>query len=196
VCGRRRDPGLGGGKRLGPGLRAWRGRLDDRPSGQERQRIDVALILGRHPHAEVDERLRAVDDAARPDRPDNGAFGDERSALHADRAEMDERGRVPERRLDRDGLAPVRHGSGERDGASRRREHLRAGRCAQVDATVLTPRVRVRTVERERPQDGTIDRPCPGLRCRRRQEQGGERNDGESAEHEASLLPDLRTERP
>jgi hypothetical protein len=195
VCDRRRDAGLRVGERLGLRHRACR-RLGDRPCGQERQRIDVALILGGHPHAEIDERLRVVDDAARADRPDNGALGDERSALDADRAEVDERGRVPERRLDRDGLAPVRHGSRESDGASRRRTHVRAGRCAQVDAAVLTARVRVRTVERERPQDGTVDRPCPGLRGRRRQEKRGERNESESAEHKASLLPDLRTERP
>ena len=74
---------------------------------------------------------------------------------------MYERGRVAERRLNRNGLAARRHRSGERDHAVGRRHDFRARRSAEVDAAVLPGGVRLRTVERERPQHRPVDGPRP-----------------------------------
>lgn len=67
-------------------------------------------------------------------------------------------------RLDRHGLASVRNGAGEGHQASRRRKHGRLGRRTEVDAAMLTSRVGMRVVERERSQDGAVDRPGPRSR--------------------------------
>jgi hypothetical protein len=58
-------------RRLGLGCR--RGRRSWR---QERERIDVALVLGGQTYAEVHERLAQIDDAAGSDRAHDGALGD------------------------------------------------------------------------------------------------------------------------
>jgi hypothetical protein len=166
------------GRRLrGCGLRD--GLLRRRSAWQERKRIHVALLVRRQAHAEVDVRLAQVDDAARPDRADDGAFGDVRAAPDSDRPEVDERDRVSRRRLDRNGLAAGRNGSGERHGPLRRRNHVRARPCCEIDAAVLSGRVRMRAVERERTQNGSVDRPRPGLR-RRGQDERAERDDSDS----------------
>jgi hypothetical protein len=177
--GRRRCRGDGGN---GGSSRGRRGRNDlldrrgcggrhvlgrRRPGRQERQRVDIALVVGGRTHAEVHERLRRGHDAAQTDRADDCALAYLRSARHADRAEMNERDRVAERRLDRDGPPSRRNRPGERDDTARRREHIRTRRRSEVDTAMLTRGVRVGMVERERTQDRPVDRPRPGLRRRR-----------------------------
>jgi len=202
--------GAGGGRRLARrrrsrGRHCRRRRLLDRgpcirrscggrPRRQERQRVDVALVVRGHTHTEVDERLGQVDDAARPHRSDDSTFAHGRAALDADRAEVDERRGVPGRRLNGDGLAARRHGPREGDHARRRREDFGPARRADVDAAMLAGRIRMGVIERERMQDGSIDRPGPGLRRRNGQYECAQQHDSESREHDASLLPDLRTE--
>jgi hypothetical protein len=117
----RRDFWRGRDDRLDGRLRLRRRRLDHGSRGQERQRVDVTLVLSRHPQAEVDKRLRQVDHAARADGPGDGALGHARPAPDADRPEVHERRGVAERRLDRDGLPAGRHRAGERDDAFGRR---------------------------------------------------------------------------
>jgi hypothetical protein len=203
-CGRRRRNGRrrrlcdawhGRGGGLARRLRPRRRRLDDRPRGQHAQRVDVSLVLAGHAQAEVHVGLGQVDRAARPDRADGGALRDVRAARDADRAEMDERRRIAERRLDRDRLPTRRHRPGEADHPVRRREDLRAGRRAEFDAAVLAGGVRVRAVERERAQDRPVDGPRP-RRSRRREDERTESDYSDSPEHDASLLPELRTARP
>ena len=137
-----------------------------RPRRQERQRVDVALVVRGQTHTEVDERLGQVDDAARPHRSDGSTFAHGGAALDDDRAEVDERRGVAERRLNGNGLAAGRHGPRERDDARRRREDVSPGGRAEVDATMLARRIRVGVIERERTQDWTVDRPGPRLRRR------------------------------
>jgi hypothetical protein len=175
------------------GLRRRRG---GGPLWQEAERIDVALIVRRHAHAEVDEWLGRVDDPARPHSAHDRTLGHDRSARDADRAEMDERGRVSGRRLNGDRLAAGRHRPRERDDAFGRREHVRTTRRAEVDAAMLARRVGVGVIERERTEHGSVDRPGPGLRRGNGQHERAQQHDSESREHDASLLPDLRTERP
>ena len=128
---------------------------------QQRQRIDVALLVRGQPDSEVDVRLRQVDRPARADGADSRSFVDVRPARDADGAEMHERGRVTGRRLNRHGLAALRHRPGERDHAARGCGDLCAGRSAEVDATMLPGGVRARTVERERPQHRPVNGPRP-----------------------------------
>jgi hypothetical protein len=120
-----------------------RGRL----SRQERQRIDVALVVRGLAEPEVDERVGALDGPRGADAPDDRALADLRAARYGDRAEVDERRRVPERGLDRNGLAAPRDRSGEGDDPARRRTHVGAARGAEVDTAMLPGGVRVRTVE-------------------------------------------------
>jgi hypothetical protein len=138
-------------------------RIECRLPRQERQRVDVALFLRRHAHPEIDERLSAVDDAARAHCPDHHALGEVSAAADADGAEVHECGGIAERRLDRDRLAAVRHGTGERDDSLSGRDHVRARRCGEIDAPVLAGRVRVSPVEGKGAKDGPVDRPGPRL---------------------------------
>jgi hypothetical protein len=64
-------------------------------------------------------------------------------AGHRDRSEVQQRRRVAERRLDRDRLAAARDRADERDSAGGRRSHGRPVGRGDVDAPVLTGRVRV-----------------------------------------------------
>jgi hypothetical protein len=177
-------------------LRLRRRRLGDGSRRQERQRVDIALILAREPQPEIDERLGEVDNAARADGPDDPALGHPRPAPDADRPEVHERRGVPERHLDRDGLPAGRHRPGECDEPFGGRKHVGSARRPEVDAAVLPGRVRVRTVEGEGTEHRPVDRPSPGLRCAWGEDERAERDDSDSPDHEASLLPDLRTERP
>jgi hypothetical protein len=174
-CGNVRGGRDGGGRRRG------RRCFGDRPRRQERQRVDVTLLLACQPNAEVDVRLAHVDDAARSDGPDVDALGDVRAAPDTDRAEVDERGRVPRRRLDRDGLAAGRNCAGERHHALGRRDDVRARRRREIDTAVLSRSVRMRAVERERAQYGAVDRPGPGLRRRCGQDEREKREHSDSA---------------
>jgi hypothetical protein len=108
---------------------------------------------------------------------------------------MDERGRVAERGLDRHRLAAGRHGPGERDDSFYRGEHWTATRSAEIDAAMLTARIRVRVIERKRPQHRAVDRPRPGAGAGDREHTRANDHDRKSP-HISSLLPILRTMRP
>jgi len=73
-----RDLGLC--RRFGRDGRRW-----SRTSREERQGIDVTLLVAREAHAEVHERLGEIDLATRADRAEGRALGDVRAALHAER---------------------------------------------------------------------------------------------------------------
>ncbi len=145
-CGSRRRSSRSNGRR-GRRRRFRRGAGPRRKKGQ---RVDVALVPPGQSNAEIDERLGELGRAARTDRPDRGAFGDRLATLHGDRPQMLQRRGVTVTRLDGDGLAPTRHGPGERHDAADRSGDRRCGRCTEIDATVLSGRIRMRRVERER----------------------------------------------
>jgi hypothetical protein len=184
----RRFDSLGGSRRRcvdgGRGLGCWsrrcrldgpggvgngrRGRLCGRRGRRRRarrqqgERIDIALRIARHARAEVHVRIREPDHAARPDGPDDRPFPDECTSRHADRPQVDERRGVPERRLDRHGLPAGRDRPGEGHDSLGGGEHRAAAGSAEIDAAVLAARVRVRMVERKRPQHRAVDGPRPG----------------------------------
>ena len=136
---------------------------------QEHHRIDVPLLITCGAQTEVDVRLGELGHAARADGSHDRAFVDGRAALHTDRAEVNECGGVPVRRLDRNGLPARRHRSRERDDSPGRSEHLGTAGGAEIDAAVLTAREGMRMIERERPQNRSVDRPGPRTRRRHRE---------------------------
>jgi hypothetical protein len=152
-------------------LDRWR-RLDERR--QEEERVDVPLRVGGPTHAEVYVRDSVLGHPARADRANADALGDGRTALDGHGAEMEQRDGVAVRRLDRDRPPAGRHGPGERDDATRRRDDRGTGSRADVDAAVESARVWIGT-EAERLQNRPLHRPGPSLRrcgrnerCRRR----------------------------
>ena len=173
-CRLRGDPhrhcGLWSRGHGGRGCRARRdrcgrgGRTGGNARRQKRERVEIALIVGRQSDAEVHIRLSEVDRSARPDCPDCRRLGHALTSLDRDRAEMEECRRVTVSCLDRHGLASVRNRACERHDPSRRRKHGRIGWSAEIDTAMLTSRIGVRVVERERSQDGAVDRPRPRSR--------------------------------
>jgi hypothetical protein len=159
---RHRLAGSGGVRNCRGGGLAGRRRRGRDARRQQGQRIDVALRIARHTGPEVHVRLRQFDDAARADGSHHRRFSHERPARHSDRPEVDKRGRIAKRRLDRHRLPAGRHRPGKGHHALRRREHGVAAGCAEVDAAVLAARVGVRVVEQERPQHRAVHGPRPG----------------------------------
>ena len=187
---RGRRSGRGGRGRRGRPYRVGRprglcgNRCRDRSRGRARrkegQRVEVTLVVAREADAEVDEGLGDVDGPVRPHRADGRALRNRLAALHGGRSEVQERRGMTVARLDRHGLAAVRDDSGERHDA-RDGSHDRCPRpSAEVDATVLSGRVRVCPVERERPQHRAVDGPAPGPRDRHGADERNEKEDSES----------------
>jgi len=148
---RRLDACVGFRSRLGRRalrLRCRRRRAD--PRREKCERIEVALVLRGDADAQMEVRLRGLRRPARPDRPDGGAFRDDRIPDHADRPEMSEGHGQSVWCLNRHTLATRRYRSGERDGAGGRSEDRRAGVAADVDPTMLATGVWVGRIEDER----------------------------------------------
>ena len=176
--GRRRRRG-----RRGSGLRSRRRRGG---RGQERERIDVALVLRRHAHAHGHIRGVVRERAARPDRADRRALGHGRVLRDGDRPEMRERDRIPVGRLNRHRFAARGHRAGEADGAARGCDDGCPGGSADVDAAVLAARIRVRWVEREPLQHGSVH--GPGPRSRRGSPEPEQYDDEDEPPHGSTAL--------
>ncbi len=127
---------------------------------QETERIDVPLGLGRDANAEVHVRLGRHKVGARTDRSQYRALFDRRAAHDRRRAELERRHRVPVSGLNRDDAAAVRDGADEGDRTGRRCADARALAGGDVDAPMLTPRVRVRR-KGKRSKHRTVRRPGP-----------------------------------
>jgi hypothetical protein len=136
----RRGRSVGGRRRRGLGSRS-RGRLGlrglGRPRRQEAERVEIAVRVRREANAEMDVRRRGFWLSARPNRPDDRAFRNPRAARYSDRPQLDERDRVPLRRLDRHAFATRRHRSGKADRPTRGGAHRRSQGRSNVDAAVL-----------------------------------------------------------
>jgi hypothetical protein len=107
------------------------------------------VLLRRDPDAEVDVGLGVLGLAARPDVGDGLGLGDIRSPLDPERAEVRQRHGVPVSGRDREREAMGGDGACKGHGARGRRKDIRGGATRDVDAAVLTARVRIRS-ERER----------------------------------------------
>jgi len=132
---------------------------------EERLRVDVPVGIRGQPDPEVDVGLSAFDVAGRPDRPDDVALGDLRPRRHRDRSQVNERDGVSVGRAHGQAEALMWQLPDERHDPAGRGAHIGAGRSADVDATVLTARVRVAPVH-ERPEHRPVDGPRPGRGAR------------------------------
>ena len=162
-------------------LRDYVGRRTGDPwqaRGQERERVDVTVLLGRPPDAEMDVGNRELRNPARPDSADRLTLGDGISAPNRVRAEMHERDGVAVCRLDRHDLAQPRDRPGEGDGPRRRRDHHGPGGRSDVDPAMLPGGIGRALVEGEERQDRPIDRPAPPERGRGN-DQGNYGNQGD-----------------
>jgi hypothetical protein len=122
---------------------------------------------------------------APPHRPDRRAFVDGRALLDADRAEVDERDGKAVRRLDGHPAAVCGERPGERHGSRGGRADRNAFRPGDVDAAVLTARVRV-GAQGERTEHGAVGGPCPGPGGRAEYQRSERRHaDNEESVHEA-----------
>jgi hypothetical protein len=108
----------------------------------------------------VDIRLAPLGLAARADRRHDLAFLDRRACDHADRADVHERDRVAVRSANGEAKTFVRQPPGEGNDTGYGSTELGAGRAPDVDAAMLAARVRV-ALSHERPQDRSLDGPCP-----------------------------------
>jgi hypothetical protein len=143
---------------------------------QEQQRIDVAVRILGAPDAEVDVWDVVLDLSGRTDRADDRPLTHGLAAPNARRAEMRQGHRVPVGRLDRRDFAAHWHGSGERDGAGRRRKDRLSGPSADVDSAVLARGVRI-VAEDKFLEYLAFDGPSPRSRGRHDYEGRGERDD-------------------
>ena len=154
-CGRRRSGR--GRRRLRGESRGGRRRLRRsralRARRQEPQRIEVALLVGGLPHAEMHRGIaRARDERALRDR---------RPPRDGDRPELRERDRVSVGCAQRQRGAAPRHDARERHRPRDRRANLGAGGNGDGDAAPLPRRVRRGAVEREPLDDRPVGRPAP-----------------------------------
>jgi len=129
--------------------------------GEQPQWIDVALLVGLETNAEVHVRTGHLGVAGRTDGAYALALGDHLASRNRDRPEVRERHRIPVGRVDRDAPAGGGHRACERDGPGGGRSHGVTLRSRHVDASMLTSRVRMGVVERERLDDGASGRPRP-----------------------------------
>jgi hypothetical protein len=108
---------------------------------QQRQRVEVAVLIRRDSHSEVDVRLCVLGVAARAGRPQRRSFLENRFAGDADGAQVDEGDRVAVCGLDGDRTPSARDRAGEADDARSGRAHGRTGGRGHVDAAMLATRV-------------------------------------------------------
>jgi hypothetical protein len=158
---RRRNSGRLNGRRRRSGRRLrW-----SRARRQQRQRVDVSMLLGRDPDPEVNVGRCRNAVAALADRAEGVAFADLCTLLDQRRLELQQRDRVPVAGSDRHRATAVRNAPNERDRPRRRGAHVAADVGGDVDPAVLAARVGI-VAERERAQQRTVDRPAPSERSR------------------------------
>ena len=134
---------------------------------EESEGIDVAVVIGGPADAEVDGALRA-------DRRHYVPLGNRRRGPDVERAEVRERNGIAVgcAQAQRQPVTGCR--SRVCDNAAHGRENGLAGVTADLDASALAAGVRVSGIEREGAEHRAADRPRPGARSRRHQEQRGD----------------------
>jgi hypothetical protein len=154
--GRRRRDDFGGCIRDGGprGRTDWsrkhRRRRTDHSLRQQGLRVDVPLRIGLASHAEVHIGDAQLGLPTRPKCPDAVAFGNSRVLLGRNGAHMGERHRPAVRCLDRQRLPAAGNGARVRHDPTGRSAKRLPRVAAHVDPAVLSRRVRLRGVERER----------------------------------------------
>ena len=153
-----------------------------RPPGQERERVEVALLVGGAPNAQVHVRLARDPVGALADRADPRSLGDLLSTLHSDRSELQQRHGVAVGRADGQRTTACGNGSGERHGPRGGRAHGLTKRAAHVDPAMLTRRIRI-GAEDEGSEHRPFDRPGPRLCAARNQQRDQRARDDREPTH-------------
>ena len=177
--GRSRSRSRSGCRSRGRGRsRGW-SRLGGRGSSrrQESKRIEVALVVGGEPNAEVYVRFRNLGVARGSDSPDDLPVGDRGAPGDSRCAEMRERDRVAVSGCHCDDEPATRHRPDVGHDSACCGVHLLAGSCADVDSPMLTARVRI-GAEAEGSEHSSTRRPRPRM-CTRRQQEQAERHRGD-----------------
>jgi hypothetical protein len=128
---------------------------------QQGLRVDVSLVVVGMPDAELHVGAGRLGVAAGTDRPDAVALGNRRALGHRDRPQLRERHRPAVRGQDRHRLAAAGNGPRECHDPRRGSEHLLARLTTDIDAAVLSRRVRMGRIEGERNEDRPVGRPRP-----------------------------------
>ena len=153
-----------------------------RPAGrQERERVDVSLLVRSPSHAQVDVRLRPVGLTTRPGCGHRVSLRDRVASPDLKRSEMLHNDGVAVRGSYRQRLAAFGHRARERDNARGGRVHIGVEVGSDVDPTMLATGVRI-AAEHEWPQDLPFRRPRPRLR-RSRKHTGDEDEQEEETSH-------------
>jgi hypothetical protein len=137
--------------------------------GQERERVEIPLLLRGAPNAQVNVRLARDRVGALADRADTFPLGDLISTLHGGRSELEQRHRIPVAGADRQRPSARGNGPDERHGPRGGCAHRLAECAGDVDPAVLSSRVRVRA-EDEGSEQRSVERPTPRLRAARNQQ--------------------------
>jgi hypothetical protein len=177
--------------------RGRRRRRDHDPGalGQERERVDVALFLGGASDPQVHVRLAGHRVGTLTDRADARSLGDLVSSIHGDRGELQQGHGVAVARSDRQRTTASGNGPGERHDPRSRRAHRFAERAADVDAAVLSARIRIRA-EDERAEHGPVERPGPRVSSARKQQHDQRARDDREPTHRRTSFVCQRCERP
>jgi hypothetical protein len=159
-----------------------RGNHDPRALGQERERVEVALLVDGAPHAQVHVRVARRCVGALADRAEARTLSHLVATLDCDRAELQQRHGVAVARADRQRATSRRNGAGEGDGPCHGCAHRLADDAAHVDPAMLPCGVRVRP-EDERSQHRPVDRPRPRLCAARKQQRAQRARDDREPTH-------------
>ncbi len=168
----RRDGSGVCGRRLRDDRWGCRGRWSGRgglSSGQEPERVDVAVGVVGAANAQMEVGARMLGLAARPERADRLAFGDDRSSGDAERPQMQERDRIAVGGLERHRPAVKRQGAGEANDAGNGRGDGLGCFAGDVYAAVL-PSLVLAALVLERSQHCAGRGPAPGVCARRERE--------------------------
>lgn len=175
---RGRQGGSGGWSRCGR-RRGARRRGGGAPRRKQTERVDVRLVrAGTDPEMDVGHVVLGV--SRRPGLGERVPLGNDVARTHLQRPEVRERCLVAVGRRDRHGEPVGRDAARERNLAARGSSHHGSPAHRDVDAAVLTSRVRV-LAESERTKDGAVHGPGPREtgagrdQCRDRDDSEGEK---------------------
>jgi hypothetical protein len=153
------------GDRVGYRFTFRRRRRSGLPDGQQRKRVEIPVRIGGQADAEMDVWLRSLWLAARADRPHDLSIADSRSNGQGNRSQVDEGDGIPVLGADRQAEPLARQPAGVGDDPLGRSAYFGSRRRADVDAAVLTARIRVAAGD-ERAEHRPLDRPAPRSRMR------------------------------
>ena len=167
-----------------------RGRLGSRrrPWREERQRVEVSLVVRRRPNSEMDIGLGELGISGGPNGADNLPIRHGRSARDHRGAKMRECHGVAVARHHRDDQAALRDSADEAHSARGRSAHVLARSSADVNAAMPTTRVRAGRPKVERTEHRATRGPRPRVGSRGNRKGDQHQGTNNRPPHQATLL--------